>query len=306
MQLAIKKGFASVDGPINSGRCGDRPVIAKNLDAIRDEQCGVDLSKYNLNYVFNDDQTSAAASMKEKENCCGSCVILNVLSDRMPAKFLNPMVSDWITDQGEYGACSANAIAHCIRRVRMKYGLDDFPPSRLFLYFYGRLLEGFAADVDSGMSIQSGCQVAQDSGTCSEPNWAYSDKKIFTEPSDYAKEAASKHEKLCFIRVGQDIKSIKHLLINGYPVIFGFTVFPSFMTADVAATGNVPLPDFETEEPNGGHAVVLIGYDDASERFTFANSFSTNWGQGGYGSVPYAYVLNAYYARDFCTINVKR
>ncbi len=38
------------------------------------------------------------------------------------------------------------------------------------------------------------------------------------------------------------------------------------------------------------HFVVLVGYDDASNRFTFRNSWGKDWGDEGNGTLPYAYV----------------
>ena len=40
----------------------------------------------------------------------------------------------------------------------------------------------------------------------------------------------------------------------------------------------------------GGHAVLVVGYDDATSRFKFNNRWATNWGgNGGYGYMPYDY-----------------
>lgn len=40
----------------------------------------------------------------------------------------------------------------------------------------------------------------------------------------------------------------------------------------------------------GGHSVTIVAYDDATRRFKFKNSWSTRFGVGGYGFLPYDYV----------------
>ena len=55
-------------------------------------------------------------------------------------------------------------------------------------------------------------------------------------------------------------------LADGCPIVFGFSVYESFESADVAHTGVVPLPP-RGETLVGGHAVVAVGYDDAQQRF---------------------------------------
>ena len=52
----------------------------------------------------------------------------------------------------------------------------------------------------------------------------------------------------------------------------------------------------------GGHAVVAVGYDNATQRFTARNSWGRNWGQKGYCTMPYAYVTSAQLAQDFWAI----
>ena len=45
-----------------------------------------------------------------------------------------------------------------------------------------------------------------------------------------------------------------------------------------------------TGEKLGGHAVLLIGYNDTEEYFIVKNSWSTNWGEEGYFKIAYSEV----------------
>ena len=81
-------------------------------------------------------------------------------------------------------------------------------------------------------------------------------------------------------------------------MVFGFTVYSEFESQQVAASGIVPMPS-PADQVVGGHAVVLVGYNDAVDRFRVRNSWGTGWAQAGYFEMPYLYVTSASLARDF-------
>jgi C1A family cysteine protease len=69
----------------------------------------------------------------------------------------------------------------------------------------------------------------------------------------------------------------------------------------VANSGILNLPA-KKEKVVGGHAVMAVGYDDAAKRFIVRNSWGTRWGQNGYFTMPYGYLLNEGLSDDFWTI----
>ena len=74
------------------------------------------------------------------------------------------------------------------------------------------------------------------------------------------------------------------------------------MSADVAKTGEVPLPP-RGEQLIGGHAVLAVGYDDKIQRFIVRNSWGTGWGMKGYYTMPYGYLTDPGLSRDFWAIH---
>ncbi len=96
---------------------------------------------------------------------------------------------------------------------------------------------------------------------------------------------------------------MKGCLASGYPFVFGFTVYPSFESDEVARSGIVPIPG-ASEQTLGGHAVLAVGYDDTKNMFIVRNSWGSGWGLAGYFYMPYAYLLDNNLANDFWTIRV--
>ena len=94
---------------------------------------------------------------------------------------------------------------------------------------------------------------------------------------------------------------MKGCLNEGFPFVFGFTVFPSFESDEVAGNGEVPMPG-AGEQTLGGHAVMAVGYDDQKQAFIVRNSWGPTWGLGGYCYMPYAYLLDDNLSDNFWVI----
>jgi C1A family cysteine protease len=94
---------------------------------------------------------------------------------------------------------------------------------------------------------------------------------------------------------------MRSCLAEGFPFVFGFTVYASFESAKVANTGVVPMPVL-AEKVLGGHAVLAVGYNDKQKRFLVRNSWGTGWGMSGYFTIPYAYLTDSNLADDMWTI----
>ncbi|HEX3792760.1 MAG TPA: C1 family peptidase [Pseudonocardiaceae bacterium] len=217
-------------------------------------------------------------------------------------------------DQGQIGSCTANAIAGAVEFALRKEKLTDFLPSRLFVYYNERAMEGHVGS-DSGAQIRDGVKSVSVQGVPPETEWPYepvpadSDGKFpvgsreATKPSESVYEDALKNKVTSYQRVVQSLDQLRGGLAAGYPVLFGFTVYQSFESETVATTGVAQLPT-AGEQVIGGHAVLAVGYDDAQQRFIVRNSWGTDWGMGGYFTLPYAYLTDSGLASDFWTVRV--
>jgi len=208
-----------------------------------------------------------------------------------------------VYDQGELGSCTANAIGAAVEFGLCKSSkADDIKPSRLFIYYNERVIEHTVGS-DAGAQIRDGIKTVNKQGVCPEDMWPYILNKFATKPIAACYKAALDHQVLSYHRITRTLGQMKSCLAEGYPFVFGFTVYESFESDAVAKTGKLDMPG-KKEKEVGGHAIMAVGYDDASKRFIIRNSWGKDWGKAGYFTIPYDYVLDGNLSDDFWTIRI--
>jgi C1A family cysteine protease len=139
-------------------------------------------------------------------------------------------------------------------------------------------------------------------GAPPESHWPYDVKRYDDEPSSFVYSVAQNFRALKYLNVGLEkhdekrLSLIKTSIEAGLPVAFGFTVYDTIDDE----TGVVSMPS-RTSKSEGGHAVFAVGYDDKRGQLLFQNSWGKQWGDGGYGWLPYEYVISGL-ADDFWTV----
>lgn len=215
-----------------------------------------------------------------------------------------------VLDQGQLGSCTAHAIAEAIEFDRMKQKLRLWTPSRLFIYYNERDMEGTVKE-DAGAEIRDGIKSISKLGAPPESDWSYTISKFARKPVKKAYTDALKHKSVTYKRIDtadvatldQRLQAMKTCIGSGYPFTGGFSVYESFESDNVAKTGVVPMPS-KSESVIGGHAVLFIAFDDATGRFTCQNSWGKEWGDDGFFTIPYEYVGNSDLCNDLWVINV--
>ena len=208
-----------------------------------------------------------------------------------------------VYDQGRLGSCTAQAIAAVLQFNQVKQQQPDlFTPSRLFIYYNERVVLG-TVDEDSGAMLRDGIKSVAKQGAPHESLWPHVIARFKNKPTAAAYRDGEKHEAILYERVVRAENQFKGCLADGFPFVFGFSVYESFESATVARTGTVRLPT-RTEVLIGGHAVVAVGYDEPSRRFIVRNSWGEGWGRAGYCTMPYEYLLDANLSDDFWAIKL--
>jgi C1A family cysteine protease len=203
-----------------------------------------------------------------------------------------------VYNQANLGSCTANGIGGLIEFLEMKLKHPAFVPSRLFIYYNERVLEG-TVNEDAGAEIRDGMKVVANLGAPHESLWWYNTSKFAIKPNKKVYADGLKHTVSEYLSVDNtNLDDMRAALASGYPVVGGFSVYESFESNVVATTGIVPMPA-KTEQMVGGHAILVVGYDDSKSWFIVRNSWGADWGDKGYFYIPYLYFTNPDLASDF-------
>jgi len=222
-----------------------------------------------------------------------------------------------IEDQGGIGSCTSQAGAGVIEYYERKSFGRHLDASRLFLYKVTRNLMKTKGDTGAYLRKTMGAMVLF--GVPPEDYWPYTDdeKRFDQEPPAFCYAFAQNYQTIKYFRHDppgtkpeEILRKIKTYLSKSHPALFGFTVYNSIEQAEIA--GRIPFPS-PKERIEGGHAVVAVGYDDKMKiknkygkvetagALLVRNSWGKEWGEKGYGWLPYEYVMKGL-AEDFWSV----
>lgn len=232
-------------------------------------------AKYKLNYNVNSKKNS-------------------ILSIGIPSNPLSRKVVDLradfqeVYDQGQIGSCTAFSMAKGLREYLAKKAGDNTKLSALEFYYKEREADGDVTG-DNGSQMDTGMNVLKDHGVALDSDWPYDTAKFTVEPPAAAQAKAGKY-KVASITQIKTLSDVKAALDAGKPVSFGTKVPSAFMKP---VAGMIADPK-AGEQILGGHAVLVVGYDDAKKAVIMRNSWSATWGLKGYAYLPYTYWSKGY------------
>lgn len=200
------------------------------------------------------------------------------------------------------GNCVSNAVCFVTQqKIGKLSNIDEL--SRFFLYYNARvLIEGSKPNEDTGLMIRDGFLSLKKYGTLLETKYPYIDKNFAKKPTKTNYKTALKLSGFTFYSVPQTLKQLKIALYYNKPIVFGFNVYESFESDEVAKTGIVPIPK-KGEILLGGHCMTIIGYDDEKQCFIVRNSWGEDWGDKGYCYFPYDMIINTKLCSDFAVLD---
>ncbi len=161
-----------------------------------------------------------------------------------------------VFDQGNLGSCTGNA---GVGAYMMLKGTNVIH-SRLYLYYKERFLED-TINEDNGATMRSIGKALKKFGVCTEKLHPYITSKFRDMPSEQADKEAENYKINAYKKL-LNIEQIKQYLVEKQqPVMIGMEIYSSFESRGVMQTGIVPMPK-KNEKFLGGHAVLIVGYDD--------------------------------------------
>lgn len=205
-----------------------------------------------------------------------------------------------VENQYQIGSCTSNSVVGALEYLENKSHSGSFMDlSRLFVYYNTRVIEN-TVELDNGATLRNTIKSLAEIGTCREDMWSYDPAKFATKPSQECYDYAKFHTIVEYGRI-TTFQDMIRCLASGFPFVFGFQVYNEFEGPIVAQTGVLNLPG-PTEYCCGGHAVMAAGYDMEKGTVLVRNSWGSGWGQGGYFTMPFAYISNPNLAGDMWVI----
>jgi len=247
---------------------------------------------------------------------------------------LRDKLTSEIINQGLLNSCSACALAVASELYLIRDGqpfvdenASNIDASQMFVYYNERVLED-KVELNSPVFIRNGIKSLFNNGICSEKSWPYPEMALPTsikqavatgtieeiqeevsrvlaehqheiqaaikeKPSSQAIEQAKKHiiNRYCKLDEENDLLELRLALSKELPVVFGMMVPKSFYL--VGADGVMAMP-VDDEPRLGGHALLVVGYDDEKQHFIVRNSWGKEFGDGGYCYMPYEFFASKY------------
>lgn len=255
------------------------------------------VKKYNL--LFKDNPSFQFYGVKGAKKGKSSYSWKNI---RKPSSFpLNFILPNYhkmgpVFNQGERGTCVANAVISVLDYITGKR------LSRQFLYHQCKMVDGIMNEEGTYIktAIDIICREKKDPGTVDEFIWGYNPYADSTRhqgppPEKCYKTTRFTGNQSLYIRQNSMISDIKTILVSkNRPVAVGLDIFESFDNQNSYRTGTINLP-FPGEFEKGGHAMVVVGYDDKDKYFIVRNSWGEGWafenryGYPGHALIPYTY-----------------
>jgi Papain family cysteine protease len=214
------------------------------------------------------------------------------LIDRFPA----------IRDQGQRGTCVAFASMAYLEFHLAGGSAKASRQSEQFLYWACKELDG---TTNEGTTLAAARKALKTYGVCRNATWKYEPMPIASNegqgppPARAVAEAKGMKWSKAKEQKPDDVDALRAHLDQGRPVVLGVLTFPTWNFPVVADTGEINLP-VPLTQPDGGHAICLVGYElrpnaPGGGVFLFRNSWGKTWaGKGrykaGYGTLFFEYV----------------
>lgn len=203
-----------------------------------------------------------------------------------------------VKDQGQIGACTVFSVSSIYEYIIKRYSEEHADLSESFVYYNVRHKDSKELE-DTGSSFQDVIDSIGNQGICTEELHPY-EHQLNDIPSEEAYLDAEKRKITKALNVNISEQDIKSAIQEGFPVAISLKIFDSFYNTGAF----IARPsDKEIESADFGyHAMVIVGYDDASKFFLVRNSWGEKFGDKGYCYIPYSYVCDSKMNRMACIV----
>jgi len=193
-----------------------------------------------------------------------------------------------VGSQGAQGSCVAWATGYYLKSFHENY--EDFVISGLApinemspSFIYNQIK---VSDCDNGSVIQRALDTITSSGIPNLIVMPYNQNDCDTQPTDLQKTLAAPNKIESYNYLDQDkvYEQTKAFLLNNQPVVIAISIDRSYFGAR-DENGIYIYRKFK--EASGGHAMLVVGYDDDMNAFKVVNSWGKGWGNDGFVWIDY-------------------
>ena len=198
-------------------------------------------------------------------------------------------------DQGHIGSCVGCACVGALECLEIKDKDKFVQLSPLFVYWNARQMENDTSQ-DAGCEIRDAVKSISKLGCCTGKLWPYNVYMYARKPSVQSYTDGANHKIVQYLSLN-GIQDYKAAIASGFPVIIGIQVYESFEWDATISSGIVPMPG-PNEKCLGGHGTLLISFSDDTQTFGFKNSWGSDFGKKGFGTLTYSYIGDPNMASD--------
>lgn len=191
--------------------------------------------------------------------------------------------------QGGIGSCGSHAAVTALEiLLNMKNKDLSIPLSEMDHYYFVRKLDyENTFPKDSGQHGRNAMKLIQKRGVAPEGMYPYETSKFNDGPKWPSMAKSLAHFwKITYYERCFSLKAIKSALDSKKIIWFGIPIKRSFQLVK----DDKIIKYNKDERSVGGHAVVVLGYDDKKKALKIANSWGLKWGAKGYGFIDYDYI----------------
>jgi C1A family cysteine protease len=208
-----------------------------------------------------------------------------------------------VGDQGQEGSCVAWASAYAMRgyearkdvwsAISPKNAAANYNFSPAFVY------NQINGGKDDGSVVTDALSLMETKGAATLADMPYTAGSYTAKPSAAAFSDALNYKIASYVYIPPtSLSLIKTQLAEGIPVILAIKVYGNFFSL-----GNNQVYSSVSGGYQGGHAITIVGYNDAKRAVEIINSWGTYWGTSGYGWISYA-MLNTIGVEAYSAIDV--
>ena len=188
-------------------------------------------------------------------------------------------------NQEDQGSCVGWAVAYALKSYQeadeRQWPLDDLAHVFSPAYIYNQIKR--TSDCRGGTYYLDALNLVRREGVATWTAFPYDPADCSAKPSAAVKTAAREFKIAEWRRVNvQDDTEVRSNVAAGFPVLAGIEVDRAFFNLKGEA-----IYSQYSGLSEGGHAIVVVGYDDSREALKIINSWGSEWGTDGFGWISY-------------------